>query len=413
MADEIQTYLTKVLKSSEFQNSVKYQKLLKYLVNSTLEGNVPKEITIAMELFGMEIKDDTLGESNIRVYIHNVRQKLDSYYRNEGRSDKIQFKIPKGRYKVEFVKIKNKSRIYSFKSIVITGSFIIVLILADILFLRINPNTNSRQMRREYSRGIWKDFLNKEVPLVLAIGDYYLINDETFPDRSRFLRDVRINSEDDLDSFLSEYPDYNKTLTRTNHTFLGKYAAVCTSELGMLINLAGMNFRVILSSEFQWQNLKNCNVIYVGSFKSLGILGHLTKNSNFRFNLYPNELFFHELDSDSLFQYRPMGSDIEDAFETDYCIVTKIPVSAEQNILMFISVRDIGLIATVDYLTNPETLNSFQEILEALNPGSDFFEACFSIQGMDRNSMNIELLHLNLLPASTFFQTETEIEEIP
>ena len=76
MADHIQTYLSKILQSSEFQNSTKYQKLLEYLVKSTLAGKVPKEITIAMELFGVEMKDDTLGETNIRVYIHNVRKKL-------------------------------------------------------------------------------------------------------------------------------------------------------------------------------------------------------------------------------------------------------------------------------------------------------------------------------------------------
>ena len=106
MADQIQAYLSKILQSSEFQNSTKYQKLLEYLVNSTLEGKVPKEITISIELFGIEMKDDTLGETNTRVYIHNVRKKLDSYYINEGKNDKIQFKIPKGRYKVEFVNEK-------------------------------------------------------------------------------------------------------------------------------------------------------------------------------------------------------------------------------------------------------------------------------------------------------------------
>jgi hypothetical protein len=413
MASDIQTYLTKVLHSSEFQNSTKYQKLLEYLVNSTLEGNIPKELTIAMELFGMEMKDDTLGESNIRVYIHNVRKKLDSYYRNEGKTDKIQFKIPKGRYKVEFVKTRKRHSIFDIKSFIIIASALALLILADIFFLRINPAANSRIVKRTYSKRVWKDFMDNEVPLAVVIGDYYLLSDETYPDRSRFLRDVRINSESDFDNFLLENPEYQQTLSRTKHTFMGKYAPICIDELGRLMNLAGMNFKVILASEFQWQNLKNYNVIYIGSFKSLGMLGQLTKNSNFSFNVYPNELLFHELKSDSIFNYHSLGSDIDDAYETDYCVVTKLPVSSQQEVLMFLSVRDIGLIAAMDYFTNAETLKSFEKILGDDDPEGDYFEACFKIQGLDRNSMNIDLLHMNRLPTSAFFEMDSGISEGP
>ena len=269
MAGDIQTYLTKVLQSSEFQNSSKYQKLLEYLVNSTLEGNVPKEITIAMELFGVEMKDDTLGESNIRVYIHNVRKKLDTYYINEGKTDKIQFRIPKGRYKVEFVKKKDVRGVFNRKSFIVIGSVIALLIVADIFFLRLNPAPNSRIVNSKYSRSIWKNFMSKEVPLAVVIGDYYLLNDNTFSDRSRFLRDVRINSEGDFDEFLLNYPEYNETLSRTEHTFMGKYAAICINELGRIMHSAGIDFQIILASEFQWQNLLNSNIVYIGSFKSL------------------------------------------------------------------------------------------------------------------------------------------------
>jgi hypothetical protein len=64
-------------------------------------------------------------------------------------------------------------------------------------------------------------------------------------------------------------------------------------------------------------------------------------------------------------------------------------------------------------MTNAGTLRSFEEILDAQNPGSDYFEACFRIQGMDRNSMNIDLLHVNSLPASSFFGMGPGSEESP
>lgn len=413
MAGDIQTYLSRVLQSSEFRNSSKYQKLLEYLVKSTLEGNVPKEITIAMELFGIEMKDDTLGESNIRVYIHNLRKKLDSYYINEGKTDKIQFKIPKGRYKVEFVKKKDVRGIFTRRSVLLIGSVIVVMIIANIIFLRLNPASHSRLVHSNYSKVIWKDFMSNKAPLVVVIGDYYFLKDVTISDRARFLRDIRINSETDFDKFLIDYPEYNETLFRTKHTFMGKYAVVCINELGKIMNSAGINFQIILASEFQWQDLKNNNIIYIGSFKSFGMLGQLTKNSNFKFILYPNYLQFHELETDSVYQYHSYGSDIDDAYETDYCVVTKLPGSNQQDVFIFLSVRDIGLIATMDYFTNAETLKSFENLLHAGNHETKYFEACFKIQGLNRHSMSIDLLHINRLSSSSFFEMEPGTAENP
>lgn len=402
MVDEIHKYLAKVLQSGEFQNSSKYQKLLEYLVNSTLEGNIPKEITIAMELFGLEMKDDTLGESNIRVYIHNIRKKLDSYYINEGRNDKIQFKIPKGRYKVEFVKKRDDKSVFDRKSFLIVGLVVAILIIVDILFLRFNPN--SRMVNNKYSRSIWKDFMSNEVPLAIVVGDYYLFKDTTFSDRARFLRDVRINSENDFDEFLLDYPELSKTFERTKHTFMGKYAPICIYELGRIMVSSGTESQIFLSSEFQLQNLKDHNVVYIGSFKSLGVLDQLTKNANFQFNLYPNSLMFHELETDSVFNYYPYGSNIDDAYETDYCVVTKLPGAGQKDVLLFLSVRDIGLIATMDYFTDAETLKSFEKIIQANNQDTDYFEACFKIQGLHRNTMNLDLIHFNRLSSTSLFE---------
>lgn len=406
MAEDILKYLEKVLQSSEFQNSPKYQKLLEYLVHSTLEGKVPKEITIAMELFGAEMSDDTLGESNIRVYIHNVRKKLDSYYNNEGKSDRIEFRIPKGRYKVEFLKRKENARPLLRNPIFMMLAVLAVLVLADLLIIRGRLARETPLVRSPAQSGIWGDFLSRDVPLLVVVGDYYLIKETTYPDRSRYLRDVRINSGEDLDRFLAEHPEYSETYTRTKHTFMGKYAPLCIEKLGKLLVREKKEFDVILASEFQWQNLKNSNVIYIGSFKSLGMLGNLIKNSNFRFNLFPSELHFHSLEADSTYSYYPFDSDMMDAFETDYCVVTKLRGSGENNVLMFLSVRDIGLIETLEYFTDPESQKMFRRHMEQKRMGTDYFEACFKIEGLDRNSISIDLLHVNPLSGSIPAETE-------
>ena len=103
-------YVKKILESSEFIKSAKYQKLLKYLIEASAKGNVPKEVTIAYEVFDIDVGRESVNEANIRVYIHNLRKKLDSYYIGEGKEDKIILRIPKGRYKVEFIKKEHKAK---------------------------------------------------------------------------------------------------------------------------------------------------------------------------------------------------------------------------------------------------------------------------------------------------------------
>ena len=255
--------------------------------------------------------------------------------------------------------------------------------------------------------------MDKDIPLAVVVGDYYLLKDMTYSDRSRFIRDVRINSESDFDNFLLDHPEYAKTYTRTRHTFMGKYAALCINKIGRIMHTAGQDMQIILASEFQWQNLKDFSLVYIGSFKSPGMLGQLTNHSNFQFNLYPNNLQFKELKTDSVFQYFPLGSDIYNSYETDYCVVTKIPGSGQQDVLMFLSVRDIGLIETVEYFTDSESLNSFEQILHEDNQDAEYFEACFKIQGMDRNSMSIDLLHINRLTASSLFEIDPLTIENP
>ena len=80
---------------------------------------------------------------------------------------------------------------------------------------------------------------------------------------------------------------------------------------------------------------------------------------------------------------------------------------------MFLSVRDIGLIATMDYFTNPETLREFDQILHADNQDTEYFEACFKIEGLQRNSMSIDLLHINRLSPTSLFEMEPGVADRP
>lgn len=101
----INKYLEKILISRHFNKSKISCDLLSYLVNASLTGKNPKEFTIGIELFGKKY-NDSKQDSNIRVYIHNVRKKLKDYYVEDGKKDPVIFEIEKGKYRVNFISRK-------------------------------------------------------------------------------------------------------------------------------------------------------------------------------------------------------------------------------------------------------------------------------------------------------------------
>ena len=94
--------VNKIIESKSFGRSKTYGNLLKYLVNCTLKNEVPKEVTIATEIFGKRNFDPSQS-TLVRVYVYNLRKKLHNYYQREGKEEELKVTIPKGSYKVQLV----------------------------------------------------------------------------------------------------------------------------------------------------------------------------------------------------------------------------------------------------------------------------------------------------------------------
>ena len=66
-------HVEKIIESKSFGRSDTYGNLLRYLVRCTLENDVPKETTIASEIFGKSSFDPSQC-TLIRVYAYNLRK---------------------------------------------------------------------------------------------------------------------------------------------------------------------------------------------------------------------------------------------------------------------------------------------------------------------------------------------------
>ena len=103
--EEIKSELQAILSSDVFSHSARQAKLLEYVCNKALLGEVEhlKATTIAIDVFGRSCDFDESKDAIVRVEAHRLRRKLARYYEGTGAASKIRITLPPGGYVPEFV----------------------------------------------------------------------------------------------------------------------------------------------------------------------------------------------------------------------------------------------------------------------------------------------------------------------
>jgi hypothetical protein len=102
--ERIREELQRILASHEFRTSKRSQDFLRYVVEHTLngQGDMLKERTIGIEVFGRSTSYDPSDDATVRVKAGEVRKRLGLYYSDQGAHDPIRIELPSGTYVPEF-----------------------------------------------------------------------------------------------------------------------------------------------------------------------------------------------------------------------------------------------------------------------------------------------------------------------
>lgn len=97
---EILGHLEQILSDRRFSAAERNAKFLRYVVESTLDGRASeiKETVIATEVYGRASDYDPKSDSIVRVEASRLRQKLRTYYENEGKGSTMRVHLPSGSY---------------------------------------------------------------------------------------------------------------------------------------------------------------------------------------------------------------------------------------------------------------------------------------------------------------------------
>ena len=102
--EDVRAELERILSSGAFTGSNRLQVFLRHVTEQTLAGQAErlKGYSIGLEVFGKDPSFDPQADSLVRVEAGRLRKKLAQYYKEEGASDPVEIRLPKGGYAPSF-----------------------------------------------------------------------------------------------------------------------------------------------------------------------------------------------------------------------------------------------------------------------------------------------------------------------
>lgn len=390
--EQILKQLQKILQSNSCKKSKINCELLEYLVKESISGHVPKETEIGIDVFNKKYdKTDSLN-SNIRVYIYNLRKKLNSYYNSEGKNDKIIFEIEKGHYHVIFhhrekevnEKTEDRSKYKLYKLLFFATLLVLVLgSVANIIFTK--PH---KSKYKNYP--MWSDFHNSPKKTLLVLGDHFLMNSSLPTNNEGLIRDYYVNSRKEYEEFMENNPELEDSLSASYVTYLTKQGPFSMKMINDVFYDMNTDFQLKLASEIQMNDLKNYNIIFIGSYKTIEPFKDFL-DFDFDYNIIENQHEYLVSTGNKADTFRIEGGWDE---KTDYSLLLNFQSLSGNSFLFFLSSQDIGNISTVRLFTNGEYLEKFyKEQVQPLN--TKYFKALYRVKGFNTTDFTYELLRVD------------------
>lgn len=398
--------LERILNSQEFAGSTIYKAYVTYLVKAAEEGKELKEATIAVEFFGKDASFNPAEDTIVRSHTYQLRKKLEIYYLKEGREDKYRLRIPKGHYEVKFVPLSEddltSKNIFEYLVQNKIYLFIIALLGIAVIYLWIRNQSIEKNLEKyqivNKADPIWKDYLQSNLPILIAVGDHFFFNEYTDSYENLLaIRDGKINSIEDLRDFNARHPE--RRIQPADEPYFPYHSI--WSLPPVLSLLYSVNEKPILrkSSAISPQMLNEYNIIFVGSIKTLYALKHpILTNSHFRFEISPHKIDYIPSDTASTQSFKtslhsPGPND-------DLVLALKLPGPIGNSILIIASYHSLGAPEIANYLTNLETRKELEKkFQEKFNRTPQYFELLFRVTGIDKTAYNSEILIFNELKA--------------
>lgn len=379
--NQVNKELQKVLTSQCFSKSVVLKELFKYLVEKSVKGEELREIEIAYEIFGKRQSQEK--EKNIRIYIFNLRKKLKEYYTKEGTNDEIVFSIPKGSYEVD-IKV-NRKLLFTTQIAKLTPYLLLLSALLLTLTLVVYQGKSRSEITKSF---IWSDIYKSDYPLLIVLGDHYFVKARNTLGQMGTTRYLNINSDKDFEELLTTLPPTQDDFQKTSQTYINKQAPFALYKVLSFLGGNQIEIDMRYSSALQWEHLTNRNTLFIGSYKTQGILKTIFEKTGISFDSETSELSYSYGDSIAFF-----STNTEEFLTEEFASLIHFKTSDGRIVMALMCNTDLGNIATIKYLSQPENLKELKQ-LQKKYPHSNF-KAIFEVSGQNQTDFQISLKEID------------------
>lgn len=363
----------KIVTSNTFKNAPTSIAILRYLIKANLENRSLKESIIDIEFFGTKA-DSEKSNPRVRVTIYNLRNKLKSYYEKEGIDDIWQIKIDKGQYDVRYEKQEVQKRIIKFPTIKHALPYFFAILFLFALIISQIPKSKPR---------LWKEFFRNGHKTNLFIGDAFGYGGKTVSGLSGWTRDFSINNLDEYYEMLEKHPKLKNSTNATDFNYSTRMAENATHDLTRFFTKYKQDFEIKYATQTSFSDIKKGNTIYVGRLKNQKDFIYLFNAANPYFKIQNKIIEFsnHKNIADTTIVANSKG------IELDYTVVSRIPGPNNTEQFFFFSDHDIGVMASVEYFTNTDSIRSFTNKYLKTSP---YFTAIYKTKGKERINLDVE-----------------------
>jgi hypothetical protein len=414
--EAIQRHLEQLLISDPLGKSEAGRKLLVYLLERSLRNDTPKELEIAVDVFGKGASFNGAEDSAVRVAVRTLRQKLAEYYATSPQGD-FQFIIPKGGYRLIIAPVptgRSPSRHEEAPSIAaglparrpwkwalaVTASLLAASVLLNAWLWHEHAAPASTDPVRDRVRAspVWSDVVASHRPLTLVLGELFMYTQiDSRTGRTLTVRDTQINSSEELRAFLASNPTFAAERGQRYVSMVQKTTAIGMSAILQIVDRPGRQINVTVRDELQTEQILNNDIIYVGPLSDLGpLLGYYASRSRYRFD--PTTSTLTNVETHQAFS--PQGA--LSAERLDYALAAKfLGPNGNHIIVLTAGVRNAGVLQVVRSVTSPAGLARLEAKLKA-TPGAlpDSFEALLTVAGFRQTDLSAEVIDMNPLPVT-------------
>jgi hypothetical protein len=401
----IRAQAAKIAASGVLGRSRFYTSLLEYLVSCTLEGRSPKEIEIAADVFGRKGDFDPSQDSMVRVYAHNLRQKLQQFYASAGSDEPRQLAVPRGEYRLALVEavadadppVSEPAAPQRFRPAwLVAGLLVLGVGIAAGMAIEGRLQTPA-QAASPYAAiaasPLWQPLLDDDLPILVVVGDYFIFGEvNSMGNVERLVREFSINSSRDLADLVMYDPEAAARYMDLDLTYLPRGAAFALRDLLRVLYTSDKVVRVISMSELNVAEVKTSHIVYVGYISGLEKLLDFVFASS---ELAVGETFDELIMRASNVRYASeAGIPTEHGNYRDYGLFSTFPGPGGNQLFIVAGMRDPGLMQTAQELSEPMHLSAAERVAVAQSPdGPPAVELLYEVTGNSRTNLDAMIVH--------------------